>query len=173
MRCSTMICIVSAHNFDSEFTELQFVLNIWVCVSFVCGQKLLTTHWLFFSPTKFLSLTDFSSVAVVIRSLLWIEKVFTLCFGTCTYKTHARSTTFGMSDKNEQQAQRTRCTYAQKVITRTWSCSPAYSMLWKMVHVYRLRTSIRAKYRRYQRCISMAAFIAVTNQKTQRKQSQE
>lgn len=52
-----------------------------------------------------------------------------------------------------------------KVLTLTWSCSPAYSMLWKMVQVYRLRTSIRAKYLRYHRCISMAAFIAVRRTK--------
>lgn len=42
-------------------------------------------------------------------------------------------------------------------------------MLWKIVQVYRRRTSIRAKYRRYHRCINMAAFIASNGYKKKKK----
>lgn len=60
--------------------------------------------------------------------------------------------------------------HSKQILTRTWSCSPAYSMLWNIVHVYRLRISMRAKYRRYHRWINMAAFIAKISRKQQKKE---
>lgn len=45
-------------------------------------------------------------------------------------------------------------------LTLIWSCSPAYSIDWKMFHVHLRLISSRATYWRYQRWISRAALIA-------------
>ena len=45
-------------------------------------------------------------------------------------------------------------------LTFIWSCSPAYSMDWKMVQVVRRRTSSLAMYRLYHLWINRAAFMA-------------
>lgn len=47
------------------------------------------------------------------------------------------------------------------VLTLIWSCSPAYSIDWKMFHVYLRLISSRAAYWRYQRWMSRAALMAV------------
>lgn len=50
------------------------------------------------------------------------------------------------------------------VLTLIWSCSPAYSMDWKMFHVYLRLISSRAAYWRYQRWMSRAALMAAMSE---------
>lgn len=48
----------------------------------------------------------------------------------------------------------------ERGLTLIWSCSPAYSIDWKMFHVHLRLISSRATYWRYQRWISRAALMA-------------